>query len=192
MVVALAAMAAGCLHPRARIRGAGVEVVAPPDAASPATVEAVEVPLAAGSVVTWQRETAAVEGAPASVERVTVKPSAATVATVRKAATGIARPPDRRVELARQSDAARAPLLLAAIGAAALGVVAVMLRYPTPAVLCGLAAAGFFAGWKMAALPGWVLLVGVAAVAAAVAMYLGHELGERSKLWPPQSGKSLE
>ena len=73
------------------------------------------------------------------------------------------------------------PLLYAAI-ASALGAVFFFWRaYPSPALLCSVGAAGFFAAWKMADLPTWFWGLAITAVGIGAALFLGHERGESYK-----------
>ena len=71
-------------------------------------------------------------------------------------------------------------LLWASLGAALLAGVAVWFKYPTPALICGAASAVFFLAWKLAELPSWFWVIGVAAVVAAIFLYIGHEKGEKT------------
>lgn len=85
------------------------------------------------------------------------------------------RPPDKSVELRKEDNSARMPLLYAAIGAAGLAVVSLFLRFPSVAALCGIAAGVFFAAWNAAGLPQWFWMVGVAAIAIGAGIYFGYE-----------------
>jgi hypothetical protein len=175
----------GCAGFRARVQTATARAVAPADPATPAKIDEAALPIPAGSAVQIRRETetpapTAADPTPASrtVETVTVTPAKDTRLTLAHAESGTQRAPDVRTELRRIDNAARAPLLYAALGAFALAVAGVYFRYPTPAVLCGLAGGGFLAAWKIADLPAWLWTVAAAAVVAAVALYFGHERGE--------------
>jgi hypothetical protein len=56
----------------------------------------------------------------------------------------------------------------------------IWLGYPTPAFISGGASVIFLLSWKLSGLPDWFWVVGVAALAAASAIWLGHERAEKS------------
>ena len=182
-----AALACGCAFGHARVKTATASALAPADPATPAAVAESSLPIPAGSPVEIIREVpspapadpAAPPPAPI-VETVRVTPSAATVLTITRAESGTQRAPDKRAELRTADNAARSPLLWASIAFAALAVGFVFLKYPAPAALCGLASAVFFAAWQVAGLPSWIWAVGLAAVAVALGLYVGHERAEHA------------
>lgn len=74
---------------------------------------------------------------------------------------------------------AKQPFLHGVMAAIALGVIFVWRGYPTPAILCGVAAAILFACWRLADLPTWVWGVSVAVVALSAGIYFGYERKEK-------------
>lgn len=106
------------------------------------------------------------------------------------AAVSAERAPDRTVEIRREDNRARMPLLYAAIGAAALAVVALFLKYPSGAALSALASAAFFAAWMASGLPAWFWMVGVAALAVGAGLYFGYEKRERESRTRPNKHSS--
>lgn len=97
------------------------------------------------------------------------------VATSLNANTGTV---DTSIAMKRIEVQSRQALLYAAIGSLVAGGVFIFIKYPTPAYICGGAAAVFFAAWKMADLPSWFWALGVAALAGAFFLWRGHEKGE--------------
>jgi hypothetical protein len=80
----------------------------------------------------------------------------------------------------RRVEAAEARVWLYASLAAAVGAgVFLWLKYPTPALICGGASGIFLLVWKISDLPSWFWAVGAAALVGAVALFLGHERGEK-------------
>lgn len=185
-----AGFSCGCAFGRARVRLGDATALAPADPATPASVSTSSLPIPAGSPVEIRREVPAPPVSPGepqalpTVETITVTPSAPTVLTSARAESGTQRPPDKRAELRAADNAARSPLLWASIAFAAIGVGFVFLHYPTPAALCGLGAVVMFGAWQVAGLPAWIWAVGLAAVAVAAGLYLGHERGERAAPLP--------
>ncbi len=74
--------------------------------------------------------------------------------------------------------ASSAPLLYGALAAALAAGVFLWMKYPTPAFICAGAAVVLFIAWKVAEAPAWLWAIGLAGIAAAVFLYLGHERGE--------------
>ncbi len=85
---------------------------------------------------------------------------------------------DNTVAVRRIQAAENRYLLFAAIGAAVAGGFFLYIKYPTPAMMCGAASAVFFLAWKLADLPSWFYVVGVAAIAGGFALWRGHARGE--------------
>lgn len=86
---------------------------------------------------------------------------------------------DTSVAIHAQDVASKRPLLYAAIASALGAVVSLFLKFPTPALLCGIASAVFFASWKLADMPWWIWGIGVAAVGVAAGIHFGFHRGER-------------
>jgi len=179
-------LVSGCAGFRARVHTKTASAVAPADPVTPATVQETALPIPAGSKVEVRRETvtpaptqAEPTPAPRVVETTTITPAKDTQLTIARAESGTQRAPDIRATLRHEDNAARAPLLYAALAAVALAALAVFLHYPTPAVLCGIAAAIFFVAWQAAGLPQWVWIAAVAALAVAAGLYFGHERAEK-------------
>lgn len=89
---------------------------------------------------------------------------------------------DTSVALKKVESAEARPLLYAAIGAAVAAGFFLYRAYPTPAFVCGGASVVFFLSWKASGLPDWFWAVGACALAGAIALYLGHERGEKAKV----------
>ncbi len=89
---------------------------------------------------------------------------------------------DTSVALKKVDAAEARPLLYAAIGAGLLGGFFLYRAYPTPAFACIGAAVVFLFAWKASGLPDWFWVVGACALVGAVALYLGHERGEKAKV----------
>jgi hypothetical protein len=109
---------------------------------------------------------------PQFAELVSISETTASTGHTRKDTTG-EREADNR---------ARSPILYAAIAAAFGAVVFTYLKYPTPALLSGIAGGVFFYGWHLAGQPALLnkaLLVGVVAGVIAIGIYIGHETAER-------------
>jgi len=86
---------------------------------------------------------------------------------------------DTSVAMRAQEIQSKKPLLYAALASLLGAVVWLYLKFPTPALLCGVASGVFFAAWKLADMPSWVWAVGVAAVGVAAGMHAGFFKGER-------------
>jgi hypothetical protein len=87
---------------------------------------------------------------------------------------------DTSVALKKVESAESRPLLYAAIASLLAAGFFLYRAYPTPAFACGGAAVVFFIAWKASGLPDWFWAVGACALAGAVALYLGHERGEKA------------
>jgi len=87
---------------------------------------------------------------------------------------------DTSVALKKVESAESRPLLYAAIASALAAGFFLYRAYPTPAFVCGGAAVVFFLSWKASGLPDWFWAVGACALTGAVALYLGHERGEKA------------
>lgn len=87
---------------------------------------------------------------------------------------------DTSVALKKVESAESRPLLYAAIASALAAGFFLYRAYPTPAFVCGGAAVVFFLSWKASGLPDWFWAVGACCLAGAVALYLGHERGEKA------------
>ncbi len=87
---------------------------------------------------------------------------------------------DTSVALKKVDAAESRPLLYAAIASLLLCGFFLYRAYPTPAFACGGAAVVFFIAWKVSGIPDWMWAVGACALAGAVALYLGHERGEKA------------
>lgn len=187
MIPALALLLAfGCQNRgKAKLGTASIET--PADAAAPSRLsnglirDSVVIPK--GSVVT-------VTDIPANgqetAKRVTAYEFAEKTEQVRTEETASvevspSRAPDQTVALRREDNAARAPLLYAALASMVGAVVMMFMKYPTGAMLCGGAAGIFFLAWKLADVPPWLWVCGVAALAGAAFLVIGHEKGERAK-----------
>lgn len=130
------------------------EVIITKDAATPTTPARETTRIHFNSPTEWQKFTATVAANTGTVD------------------TSIAK---------QKIDAAESrPLLYASIGAALAAGFFLYRAYPTPAFICGGAAVVFFMSWKASGLPDWFWAVGACALAGAVALYLGHERGEKA------------
>ncbi len=85
---------------------------------------------------------------------------------------------DNTVAVRRIQVAENRYLLFAAIVAAVAGGFFLYIKYPTPAMMCGAASVVFFLAWKLADLPSWFWVVGVAGIGCGIFLYLGHKRGE--------------
>jgi hypothetical protein len=190
------ASCSGCVrNPGIRLKGSDKfggakdlsEVFGPKDPGTPATAlnsgSKTTVPLPAGSEVTW---------APAqNVESgmVGVKLSGPSEIVIEQhsaqASTGTIDVATAQHRIDKETAAKeRKPLLWAAIGAVAAGVVCMVMRWPSAAVLAFIAAGAFFAAWKLAEVPWWA---GVLAVVAGAFLVLGYKRAEwdKNKDWIP-------
>lgn len=178
---------------RPKISGNGFSVVGPADAGKPATLDSgssvASLPIPAGSSLVMTKteavraipatdQTAAVAAQPAK-EVVEVKLAGATewrkIESTVKADTGTV---DTSIAKHRIDAAENRYLLFAAIGAAVAGGFFLYIKYPTPAMMCGVASVVFFLAWKLADLPDWFWGVGALAVGGGLFLYLGHRRGE--------------
>lgn len=184
-----AGLSCGCAFGRARVRTATASAIAPADPATPATVQSAGIEIPAGSPVEIRRETIqdapatpdAPQPAPREVVTISTTPAAPMQIRTESATSGTARAPDARAELRKADNAARAPLLYVAIVCALVAVAFGFLRYPTAAIATSLAAGVFFFAWRSAGLPDWLVITAMVLVGGSVALYAGHELGERRK-----------
>lgn len=159
------------------------------DAGKPATLNTTDaresLPIPAGSTVTVTEipAVAATATAPAQpARRITeFKPSAPTewqkFDTSVSANTGTV---DTSIAAKRIDSEESRPLLYAALASLVGAGVCLYLRYPTPALMCGGGAVVFFLAWKVSGMPPWFHVIGVAALAGAGFLYLGHEKGEKA------------
>jgi hypothetical protein len=175
----------GCASRVSKVKTQAAQAVAPEQAETPARVDEQTVTIPAGSPVEIVREVIPADSGskpetpPRVVETVKFTPTAETRFLSVRAESGTQRAPDVRTELAKVDASGRAPILYFSLGAAALCVVALFLRYPTPALLCGLASAGSFAAWRVSQIPSWVLGIAIACVALGAGLYFGFERGEK-------------
>ena len=185
----LPAILGGCTLGRASVKTATAEAIAPADPDTPAVVKSAGIEIPAGSPVEIRREVVQDapatpgEPAPAPREVVTIKttPAAPLVIRAESATSGTSRAPDARAELRRVDNAARAPLLYVAIACALGAVAAGFLRYPTATIAAGAASGVFFVAWQSAGLPAWLVVLAWVLIGGAVALVIGHEIGERRK-----------
>jgi hypothetical protein len=167
----------GCQHPSARLGEA--KVYAPKDAGTPGKIDTREaggvMPIPAGSEVLFD------QAAPlGEVPKVIVRLSAPTeyrwTASQDTASTGTIDTATAQHRIDKETAAEeRKPLLWAAIGAVAAGVVCMVMRWPSVAVLAFIAAGAFFTAWKLAEVPWWA---GVLAVVAGAFLVLGYKRAE--------------
>ncbi len=188
MAITSLVLLSGCalFHGVPKIKVGGSTVTAPKDNGKPATLATTEagtsVVLPAGSTVTVTK----VEAVPAtqtaaaqSAKEITTISPAGPTEYIHKEATVSAQTGTVDTSLAsKRIDAEESrPLLYGAILAALAAGVFVYLHYPTPAICCGGASVVFFLAWKMSGLPDWFWALGLAGIAAGVAMYFAHERG---------------
>jgi len=98
-----------------------------------------------------------------------------TTAEIVHASTGTI---DTAVAEHKIDEAAKQPLLFAAIGAALAAIVFLWLKYPTPALISGIASIAFFMAWNMPSLPSWFYEIGIVGLVISIGLWLGHEKGE--------------
>lgn len=192
-VVVVAVLVAGC-STVGRIKTKTASVIGVPDAGKPASLaenhETATLPLPAGSrlVVTRIEPTAAIPATetsaaqpaqPAREVTEVVLPAASEWKRVETRVVADAGTTDTSIAKHRIDVASAKPLLFAAMGAAFAAGVFMYLKYPTPALMCGGAAVVFFLAWKLSDLPTWFYVVGVACAAGAVALWKGHDRGEK-------------
>lgn len=199
-IIALLSLAfTGCSWLPAKIHVGDATVSAPKDAGTPAVLETraagETLALPAGSVVTVTKtepvtaipatpNAPAVAAQPAK-EVTEVKLTAPTVwqktANTVSASTGTV---DQSIAAKRIDAEESRPLLYAALASLVAAGFFVWRAYPTPALICAGAAAVFFIAWKVSGVPDWLWSAGAIALAAAGALYLGHEKGEKTALAP--------
>lgn len=186
-VIALCLLSGCSLFNRGgKISTGGVTVTAQPDAGKPATLSTAEagtsMAIPAGSTikVTQTEAQPATKDKP-SAPAITVTeivPSAPTeIRHTEKKVNADSGTVDTSVALKKIEAAESRVLLYVSIGAALLAGFFVWAQYPTPAIACGVASAVFFMAWKLTDLPDWFWAVGAVAIAAGVAIYLGHKRG---------------
>lgn len=176
---------ASCAHiPRVQLSG-GTSAAAPRDNGSPATAN--EATTTSTIVIPKDSIVTAPTGTTGGIAGVVqAPPITATLAkdselrVVSTAATASSGTIDTTVATRRIDVAARAPLLYAAIASVVAAGVMIFLKYPTPALCCGGAAIVFFLAYQLSNLPSWFWAVGLAAGVAGVALYFGHERGEKT------------
>lgn len=191
LTVAACLLFGGCslFQKKGVISSGGVSVAAVGDAGKPGELHtsngAEKVPIPTGSTITVKKTEAipATDKTPfqPAVEWTEVKlngPSywERTKADV-TASTGTV---DTSVALKKVESAESRPLLYAAIASLLACGFFLYRAYPTPAFACGGAAVVFFLAWKVSGIPDWMWAVGAMALAGAVALYLGHERGEKA------------
>jgi hypothetical protein len=164
-----------------RVRIGKVEASAPKDTGKPATVASdtttTEVAIPEGSTL---EEVTTSELAEKPLRLTFSRPSALRI--VRENQTASTGTVDTSVAIRRADNAARMPLLYAAIGAMVGAAAFLFLKYPTPALLCGAASVVFFVAWQAAGLPAWFWVVGAVAIAGGLALWIGHERGEKAHI----------
>ena len=181
--IALVLLLAACSTlPRIRIGKA--EVAAPKDAGTPATLKSGEVrtgfriPGKSRMTIAKTEAVAATAETPfkPAVEVTTFDFSEPTqfeqIANTMAASTGTV---DTTVAKRRIDVESKVPLLYAAIGAGVAAVVFMVLKWPSVAMLCGIASGAFFAAWRLADIPWWV---GLLALIAGGALMLGYKRAE--------------
>lgn len=177
--IVLVLLLTGCQHiPRIQFGKATVE--APKDAGTPATLKSGEVktgiriPANSKVAITKHEAVPATADTPArpAFETITFDFSQASefieTANTLAASTGTI---DTTVAKKRIDTESKAPLLWAGIACLGVGVVLYVLRWPGPALLCGIGSGVFFAAWKIADIPWWA---GLLAVGAAVFLVVGY------------------
>ena len=173
----------------ASIKTPEATIVGLKDQGKPATldsgskVEKLQIPEGSTVVVTKTEAVQATATTPylPAVERFEFKTSKPTewakTESVVKASTGTV---DTSIAAKRIDSEESRPLLYAALaGMVGVGIF-IWLGYPTPAFISGGASVVFFLSWKLSGLPDWFWVCGVAALAAAAAIYLGHERAEKT------------
>lgn len=168
------------------IKGDGVTVHAQPDAGKPATLVTAETGTAmgipAGSVIKVTQTDAqpATKDKPAipATTVTEIVPSAPTeIRRTEKTVNADSGTVDTSVALKKIEAAESRVLLYVSIACALAAGFFVWASYPTPAIACGIASAVFFMSWKLSDLPDWFYVLGAVAVAAGIAIYLGHKRG---------------
>jgi len=180
-VIALCLLSGCSLFNRGgKISTGGVTVTAQPDAGKPATLSTAEagtsMAIPAGSTIKVT-QTEATPSAPATTVTEIVPSAPTEIRHTEKKVNADSGTVDTSVALKKIEAAESRVLLYAAIGAALLGGFFVWASYPTPAIACGVASAVFFMAWKLSDLPDWFYVLGAVAIAAGIAIYLGHKRG---------------
>ena len=180
-VIALCLLSGCSLFNRGgKISTGGVTVTAQPDAGKPATLSTAEagtsMAIPAGSTIKVT-QTEATPSAPATTVTEIVPSAPTEIRHTEKKVNADSGTVDTSVALKKIEAAESRVLLYVAIGAALLGGFFVWAQYPTPAIACGVASAAFFMAWKLSDLPDWFWAVGAVAIAAGIAIYLGHKRG---------------
>lgn len=170
---------AGCWSmPRARIGGIVAE--APRDVGKPAEIavnrSVAVVPIPANSEVVM-RPAATPNDPPVVAVRVSEPTEMRVETTHQSANTGTV---DTTAATRRADNAARMPLLFAAIGAVGLTGLFVILKFPGPATISGASAGVFLLAWQAAGLPPWFHIIGIAGLAVAGGLYFGFNRGENA------------
>jgi hypothetical protein len=175
---------AGCASKPGIITTAKGAIVTPDNASAPsaiATATATEsTAIPKGSTITVT-ETPATAQAPAQKVTAYNFAEAATQTRVEestRAEVAPPRAPDQTVALRKADNTARLPLLYAAIGAAAIGLVFMVMKWPTAAASSGGAAVVFFIAWQAAGLPAWFYMVGILLLVAGACVVLGYKRAE--------------
>lgn len=178
-VVAFVLTLAAC-YQTPRIRVGKAEVQAPKDAGTPATMAKGEVRTGLTIPPNTKVSIVKVEAIPATADT-PARPATQTLtfdfsqasefietANTLAASTGTI---DTSVAKKRIDTESKAPLLWAGIACLGVGVVLFVLKWPGPALLCGIGSGIFFAAWKIADIPWWA---GLIAVGAAVFLIVGY------------------
>jgi len=185
-MLVISLLLSGCLN-TGKLRMGRVELTPPGNASTPSVVNSGEKTTETVIPAGTEKKTVETQGTattPARTETTFTFPKE-TKETVREQTDSVTlaneRAPDQTVALRKADNAARAPLLYAALGSLAATAVMMLLKYPTGAMLTGAAAGVFFLAWKLADVPSWLWAVGAVAIAGAVFLVIGHEKGERAK-----------
>lgn len=162
-----------------RIRIGKAEVAAPKDAGTPATLKQGETKTGMAIPPKTKVSIVKTEAIPATAET-PARPATETLtfdfsqasefiqtANTLAASTGTV---DTSVAKKRIETESKAPLLWAGIACLGVGVVLFVLKWPGPALLCGIGSGAFFAAWKIADIPWWA---GLLAIGAAVFLVVG-------------------
>lgn len=176
----------GCLN-SGRLRTGRVVLKPPSNASGPSVVnsgqKSEETVIPAGTVkeIVKTQATATEPAKETTIYRFPTETTEKKTETVETVTLANERMPDQTVALRKEDNAARAPLLYAALASMVGAAVMMFLKYPTGAMLCGGAAGIFFLAWKLADVPPWLWVCGVGALAGAAFLVIGHEKGERAK-----------
>jgi hypothetical protein len=175
---------AGCASKPGVITTAKGAIVTPENASAPsaiATATATEsTAIPKGSTITVT-ETPATAQAPAQKVTAYNFAEAATQTRVEestRAEVAPPRAPDQTVALRKADNAARTPLLYAAIGAGAIALGFMVMKWPTAAAASGGASVVFFIAWQAAGLPAWFYMVGILLLVAGACVVLGYKRAE--------------